>query len=188
MEAHGGPAQGSAHGPRDRLCHCCLAIHRGELIFGALVLTAFEGLLRTGEMLGLCGSDLLIRNGQGLVRLADTKTSGRKGVTEMVTLHHPWVLMVLQTLLGYLQEKNLKFAKIWRGSPPTFRQRNGLKNIANSSSFNAAASGHIVLGAVARRIYFKSVFHMIWSLTQVAGVLSERLSCTLWMDSHDYRT
>ena len=123
MEAHGGPAQGSAHGPRDRLCHCCLAIHRGELIFGALVLTAFEGLLRTGEMLGLCGSDLLIRNGQGLVRLADTKTSGRKGVTEMVTLHHPWVLMVLQTLLGYLQEKNLKFAKIWRGSPPTFRQR-----------------------------------------------------------------
>lgn len=100
-----------------------LAIHRGDLIFGALLLTAFEGLLRTGEVLGLCGSDLLIRNGQGLVRLANTKTSERKGVTEMVTLQHPWVILVLQTLLEYLQEKNLKFAKIWRGTPSTFRQR-----------------------------------------------------------------
>ncbi|CAK9077745.1 unnamed protein product [Durusdinium trenchii] len=86
-----------------------LAIHRGDLIFGALILAAFEGLLRTGEMLNLCGSDLLIRNGQGLIRLANTKTSGRKGVTEVVSLQHPWVLLVLQTLLEYLQEKNLKF-------------------------------------------------------------------------------
>lgn len=100
-----------------------LAIHRGDLIFGALILAAFEGLLRTGEMLNLCGSDLLIRNGQGLIRLANTKTSGRKGVTEVVSLQHPWVLLVLQTLLEYLQEKNLKFVKIWRGSPSVFRSR-----------------------------------------------------------------
>ena len=99
-----------------------LAIFRGDLVFGALILAAFEGLLRTGEMLSLCGSDLLIRNGQGLIRLANAKTSGRKGVTEVVTLHHPWVLMV-QILLEYLQEKNLKFAKIWQGSPSVFRQR-----------------------------------------------------------------
>ena len=59
-----------------------LAIHRGDLIFGALLLTAFEGLLRTGEVLGLCGSDLLIRNGQGLCQVSkheDLRTEGSHG-------------------------------------------------------------------------------------------------------------
>lgn len=99
------------------------AIAKGDLIFGALLLAAFEGLLRTGELLDLCGADILIRKEIGLIRLAETKTSAAKGISEVVTLRHEWTLMVLDTLVDYLKEKHILHVPIWRGSKAAFRQR-----------------------------------------------------------------
>ena len=99
------------------------AIARGDLVFGALILTAFDGLLRTGELLDLCGADILIRNGIGLVRLAETKTSAAKGISEVITLKHEWTLMVLDTLLDHLRQHHLLQVPIWRGSKSAFRLR-----------------------------------------------------------------
>ena len=110
--------------PRDLLhAFAGKAIARGDLIFGALLLAGFDGLLRTGELLGLTGADLLIRKDIGLVRLADTKTSSSKGIAEVVTLKHEWTLMVLDTLVDYLREQRLLHIPIWRGTSAAFRQR-----------------------------------------------------------------
>ena len=83
-----------------------LAIHRGDLTFASLLLLGFEGLLRTGELLHLRGTDVLIRDDVGLVRLDETKTSFNKGAEEFVPLQHPWVLMVVGTLLSCLAEQH----------------------------------------------------------------------------------
>ena len=99
------------------------AIARGDLVFGALLLAAFDGLLRTGELLELSGADILIRKDIGLVRLAETKTSAAKGISEVVPLKHPWTLMVLDTLVDHLREQHTLHLPIWRGSKAAFRQR-----------------------------------------------------------------
>ena len=99
------------------------AIARGDLIFGALLLAGFDGLLRTGELLALTGADFLIRKDIGLVRLTDTKTSAAKGISEVVTIKNQWTLMVLDTLMDYLRENHLLHIPIWRGTSSAFRQR-----------------------------------------------------------------
>ena len=89
-------------------------IARGDLVFGALLLAGFDGLLRTGELLALTGADLLIRKHIGLVRLADTKTSSAKGISEVVTLKNEWTLMVLDTLVEHLREHRERFRSYCR--------------------------------------------------------------------------
>lgn len=76
-----------------------------------------------GELLDLCGADVLIRKDIGLVRLAETKTSAAKGISEVITLKNEWALMVLDTLVGYLREQRLLQVPIWRGSKSAFRLR-----------------------------------------------------------------
>ena len=100
-----------------------LAIHRGDLMFAGLLLLGFEGLLRTGELLHLRGTDVLIRDDVGLVRLDETKTSFNKGAEEFVPLQHPWVLMVVSTLLSCLAEQRVLSEPIWKGTPAAFRRR-----------------------------------------------------------------
>ena len=99
------------------------AIARGDLVFAGLILAAFDGLLRTGELLELCGADILIRNDIGLIRLAETKTSAAKGISEVVTIKNEWTLTVLDTLVDHLREQHLLQVPIWRGSKSAFRQR-----------------------------------------------------------------
>lgn len=109
---------------RSGLLFCgTIAIHRGDLTFASLLVLGFEGLLRTGELLHLTGADVLIRDDVGLVRLDDTKTSFNKGAEEFVPLQHPWVLMVVATLLSALAEQHELQAPIWKGTPAAFRER-----------------------------------------------------------------
>ena len=100
-----------------------MAIHRGDLTFAGLLLLGFEGLLRTGELPHLRGSDILIRDGIGLVRLDETKTSFNKGAEEFVPLQHPWVLMVVETLLAARTEQHVLSDLLWTGTPASFRLR-----------------------------------------------------------------
>ncbi|CAK9099412.1 unnamed protein product [Durusdinium trenchii] len=123
------------------------AIARGDLVFGALLLTGFDGLLRTGELLALTGADFLIRNDIGLVRLADTKTSNAKGISEVVTLKNEWTLMVLDTLQEYLRENSLLHARCQIGGvlirSGTVRRRDEAEDLLVHLRHAHALSGNL---------------------------------------------
>ena len=64
----------------------------------SVLLLGFEGLLRTAEMLSLTTSDMLFRDGVGILRLPDTKTSKSKSMEEVVIIRHPWILTIAQVV------------------------------------------------------------------------------------------
>ena len=99
------------------------ALHQNDLVFASLLILGFEGLLRTGELLKLRPCDIVVRNGQCLVRLEDTKTSGRKAATEVVHFDHPWGIEVIRALLELLKFPARASLPIWPASSTFFRQR-----------------------------------------------------------------
>ena len=105
------------------LCVANFAIERGDMIFGSLLLLGFFALLRTGELLKVCPRDILLKDGHGLVRLQDTKTSRQKGASEIVPLDHLWTRLVLEQVLQIRKGELRMNCPIWLDSGQAFRQR-----------------------------------------------------------------
>ena len=82
------------------------------------VLLGFHCMLRTGELLAVCGSTVQL-NGAfcGLVALPLTKTSRRKGAQELVTVDDPFVGQLLASELGARPDAG----PLVRGSAQAFR-------------------------------------------------------------------
>ena len=99
------------------------AVHRDDYVFAALLVLGFEALLRTGELLQVKPTDLLLSDTQGLVRLPKTKTSQRKNAVEVVTFSNPWVLCLLQSVVDWKEGQGLRAAPLWDASPQAFRER-----------------------------------------------------------------
>ena len=98
------------------------ALARGDLIFAALLALGYTALLRTGEILSLCADDLLLKDGQGLIRLATSKTAKRKACPEVVPFDHPWTYVVVETAADSCRAV-ARTATMWSLGSQAFRQR-----------------------------------------------------------------
>ena len=94
------------------------ALDRGQIMFAAMLLLGFFGLLRTGEMLQVCSKDLLIGSTSGICRLVDTKTGKRNMATEVVSIEDDFSLQVLKTAS---QVHPSRRTPIWSFSASSFR-------------------------------------------------------------------
>ena len=99
------------------------ALARDDLFFSALLALAFTALLRTGEMLKVTPQDLLLKDGQGLLRLANTKTALRKGTVEVVPFDHPWTYEVVNAAVETATSLGRQHLPLWTQSGQSFRQR-----------------------------------------------------------------
>jgi len=69
------------------------------------LMLAFHALLRTGEILALRGTDIMLGNNHGLLRLELTKNGRRHAVSEAISLHDEIVLTLLASLLQTRKEQ-----------------------------------------------------------------------------------
>lgn len=97
-----------------------LSINRVE--FATLLLLGFHCFLRTGELLTITPSDLLLGSHRGVVRLPVSKGKTRRHATESVTIEDPRVIMVAKTLVEIRASQNLLKVPIWQASGSAFRQ------------------------------------------------------------------
>ena len=98
-----------------------LSINRVE--FATLLLLGFHCFLRTGELLTITPSDLLLGSHGGVVRLPVSKGKTRRHATESVTIEDPRVIMVAKkTLVEIRASQNLLKVPIWQASGSAFRQ------------------------------------------------------------------
>ena len=97
------------------------ALHEQDLAFAAVLVLGFEGLLRTGELLRITPADLLLKDERVLIRLSNTKTSRKKGGSEVVTFDHPWAFYVIQTLVELREERRQTHSPLWLFSGQAFR-------------------------------------------------------------------
>lgn len=100
-----------------------LALHRKQLSMATCLLLGFHALLRTGELLKVRGTDLIIGKNHGLLRLELTKTGRRHSVSEAISLQDDLVLTLLQTLLDIRKSQNCLESCLWDQSHQSFRQQ-----------------------------------------------------------------
>ena len=94
-----------------------------DLALGALLLLAFFALLRTGEVLAVCGNDLMFHRQSALVRLSDTKTGKRHCAGETVAFDDPFTIDILHELLLLRKDQVGLSVPLWLLSPQGFRYR-----------------------------------------------------------------
>ena len=96
------------------LCH-------QDLFFAALLCVGFFGLLRTGEMLALRGSDVLINDTQLILSLKGTKSGKRNSADETICIEDVFTHMVVQAAVDVLQSRHALQHKFWEYSGQAFR-------------------------------------------------------------------
>ena len=99
------------------------AISLGDILFAGLLVLGFEGLLRTGELLQVTPADILLRDGETLIHLKHTKTSGRKAATEVVHFCHSWAYVLLEATKEMAITFQGNHVPIWGASHQLFRQK-----------------------------------------------------------------
>ena len=99
------------------------ALAHDDLAMATLLLVGFYGLLRTGELLNLKASDVLVANGMAILSLVDTKSSKRKGATEVVHLQNFFAVECLRTLQQVRQDQNTPGGFLWTLTSAVFRNR-----------------------------------------------------------------
>ena len=99
------------------------ALSRGDVFFAAIISLGFVALLRTGELLQVTPGDLLLSSDQSLLRLGKTKTSARKGSSEVVPFAHEWTTILLQTACDIARESHRGHSPLWPFSAEAFRRR-----------------------------------------------------------------
>ena len=105
---------------QEQLYACCHAVWQwGFADCAILMWTAFEGLLRTAEVLSLCAKQLHFKRDlrSVFISLPNTKGSARKGAAEGVLIEEP----VLTKLLAKAVANLLPGDKLLRRSQPQFR-------------------------------------------------------------------
>lgn len=100
------------------------AICHDDIFFGCLLCLGFFTLLRTGELLNLRGSDLLVNSRQAIpiVSLKDTKTRKRTAANEMVTTDGQFTVLVVQAAHDVLVAWNALSRRLWEFSGQAFRR------------------------------------------------------------------
>lgn len=92
-----------------------------DIFFSCLLCLGFFTLLRTGELLNLRGSDLLVNSSQVVVSLKNTKTGQRNSADEMVTTDDLFTIMVVQTARDVLASHGALSHRLWEFSGQAFR-------------------------------------------------------------------
>ena len=95
------------------------AVEMGSLRLAALMAAGFFGLLRTGELLSLRTSNVMLDSKTLCINLGLTKTGFRQGVEEIVLIRNPRCLLLWKTLLDILGRQD---TVIWSGTGTEFRQ------------------------------------------------------------------
>ena len=99
------------------------AIDHSDLVFAGLLLLGFFAMLRTGELLTVKTSDLILHDSRGLLSLPITKTGQRHGASEMVTFEDPLTIDCLREVVALRQSQKLTKVPIWLYSAQSFRNR-----------------------------------------------------------------
>jgi len=100
-----------------------LALDRKQLALATCLMLAFPALLRTGEILALRGSDIMLGPDHGLLRLELTKSGRRHAVSEAISIHDEIVLTLLSSLLEMRKSQGCLEACLWDKSSQAFRQQ-----------------------------------------------------------------
>ena len=90
---------------------------------GCLLAVGFDCFLRTGEILGLCGKDILLKKDCGILTLTSSKGGVRNNVKESITILDVRVLKILHEVLLLKRRAGQMNVPIWTDSPAKFRNR-----------------------------------------------------------------
>ena len=102
------------------MASCCL--QEGAFEMGTLLLLGFHCMLRTGELLQLRISDLLVSDVTGIVHLRSSKSGLRHNTKESVTIDSPMVRAVCLELVERRRVSPYRNLPIWRFSGTHFRK------------------------------------------------------------------
>lgn len=97
------------------------SLAHNNLVFGGLLLLGFFALLRTGEILQIKPTDLLITDSNGIVSLKDTKTGLRNAAHETVSFDDALTLELLRALKDQKIAEGNANVPIWLRSAQSFR-------------------------------------------------------------------
>lgn len=89
----------------------------------ALLLLSFHCLLRTGELLALYPSDLLLGEDSGIVSLQSTKSGKCNAATEAISITDTVTLEAVRNLLASRKALTSNNFPLWNSSPAAFRRR-----------------------------------------------------------------
>ena len=98
-------------------------MEHGNLDMCTLLLLGFHCMLRTGELLGVCGNDFVLGSKQGICSLKYTKTGKRNAANEFITIDDIITLEALAQLIRFQRETNTLHCPLWNRSPGLFRKR-----------------------------------------------------------------
>lgn len=97
------------------------AIDHQNIVFAAMVILGFFGLLRTGELLKLTANDILVGDTNALLSLRDTKTGTRNAAQETVNVDDDLSLEILRAMIQLKKDQGLDKVPIWTRSAQAFR-------------------------------------------------------------------
>lgn len=99
------------------------AISHRDIIFAALILLGFYGLLRTAEILQLRACDILIGRHNIIISLPNTKSGTRNNAAEMVQLHDHMTLETVREVILLRKATNNARTPLWDYSGQAFRDK-----------------------------------------------------------------
>ena len=97
------------------------ALNHNNLVFAGMLLLGFFALLRTGELLQVKPSNLLITESVGIVSLQETKTGLRNAAHETVSFDDGLTLEILRALKAHCISQGNANVPIWLRSAQSFR-------------------------------------------------------------------
>ncbi len=99
------------------------ALEHHDLIFAALLLIGFFGLLRTGEILLVRACDLLVDQRNLLISLPQAKSGTRNAAAEMVQVSDPFTPEVIRAVKELRKDTHMSKVPLWDFTPQSFRDR-----------------------------------------------------------------
>ena len=99
------------------------ALAHDDLAMATLFLVGFYGLLRTGELLSLKVSDVLVANRMAILSLVDTKSGKRKAASEVIHINNFFAVECLSSLQALRQAQGAAGGFLWTLSQAVFRHR-----------------------------------------------------------------
>lgn len=101
------------------LAHYAISHH--DIFFAALLCLGFFGLLRTGELLALRGTDVLLNDTQLILSLQGTKSGKRNSADETISIEDTFTIMIVQAAVDVLTDNRALEHKFWEYSSQSFR-------------------------------------------------------------------
>ena len=99
------------------------AISHADIIFAALILLGFFGLLRTGEILQLRACDILVGKHDLIISLPNTKSGSRNNAAEMVQVDDVMTLETVREVILLRKATNNLKTPLWDYSGQAFRDK-----------------------------------------------------------------